>query len=325
MAVSTGRQSIILAKAQGTYGTAITTGLEQVPILTETFNTSKNATEIMHLRGDRLAEKFHYPFQSTEAEITFNLSPCDIFGELLVAASCSDTNYIPNTTTDSSATHSIGTTQRQFTFERNFNFANVTKDCQVFKDMQVNTFAIAVPASGFVECTVSMQGSDVTHGDTPSGSQSSADYFHTPFDAGNCTVSIGDTADDTSPTVQTGIVDFNLTIDNGMSPTYTVGAETPRQNILGKSVVSGSFTMHFETGAFYEVFLTEATRSLQLQIGSGNDGINFYMPEVAFTNVTIDNAEDLTTYAVEFTALAHHGSDGAVEKSSLIMDFDLNS
>ena len=76
-------------------------------------------------------------------------------------------------------------------------------------------------------------------------------------------------------------IDFNL--QNGLEPTFVVGANTTPQIVPGRSNLTGSISAHFETKALLDKFINETESSIELELGSTSNKYDFHIPRIKYT------------------------------------------
>jgi len=103
-----------------------------------------------------------------------------------------------------------------------------------------------------------------------------ASQTHAPFDSFTGVLKEGDT----EIAVITSI-DFNL--QNGLEPTFVVGANTTPRIVPGRSNLTGSISAYFENKALLDKFIDETESSIELELGSTNNKYDFLIPRIKYT------------------------------------------
>jgi hypothetical protein len=117
----------------------------------------------------------------------------------------------------------------------------------------------------------------------------------TPLDASIGAASGNEPFDTFTGTIDEGgssiasVTSFNLSIDNGLNPTYVIGAATSPQMEYGLANVSGTITAYFTNETLIEKFINETESELELALTDGLSGntYTFSLPRVKYTGATV--------------------------------------
>lgn len=302
MAISTGFETqLSLSAEENTYKTPPTTQYFEINQKSSSLSLSYENIAVERIRGDRNSENIIKGTESVAGDITVDLCPDDVHNIMIVSVLCDDTDADETSNGD---TYIPESTQRSYTIIQQLK----SDEFHRYKGCQFNAMSLTVGATGTIETTFSVIGATM---DTATAHTSSANpkvlactaAERIPFTADDAVVNFASN--------DNGFVtDFSLSIDNGMSPVYTVGSEQPILGHLGKAAVTGSMTVLFETDDEYDAFVARTETAIILTIGSGETGIKFTMPRCLLTTGTTEIAGDgAVTASFEFTAL-FKDSDG---------------
>ncbi len=300
MTIASGQNQILTFDTEGTYGTADTgSGFSVVEHKSNSLSLAKTTYEDEKLRGDREVEGMIHGQHSVAGDINFDLGFQASHIELIKAAM--------GDFTGSSDVFSIGTARRSYTFVRKFTDIT-TKDEQVFKGCEVNSFNMTIGSDGFIDCSVGIVGTTMTHTDDHSeGTVTSETVANAPYTSHDAVITEGGGA-------QTIITDLTMSLDNGMAPVYRVGTNIPVQGGQGKCRVTGSLTAHFDSGTLLDKFVAETATSLKIVLGTGTTDMSFEMPNVIYTTGAVEvGGEGLLSVSMDYTALVSTDGTSALK------------
>ena len=176
-----------------------------------------------------------------------------------------------------------------------------------FVGCQINAFSLSVGTSGTIETSFTLMGANMTEETSHVGTVSAVSAAErVPFQASDAQVTFNGSGSNVC-------TEFSLSVDNGMSAMYVIGDDTPIEGHLGKSAVTGSMTVLFESNAEYTRFVSNNKTAIVLTIGSGVTGLSFEMPVCALTAGTVEIASDgAVTASIEYTALFDSGVSSSI-------------
>ena len=289
MAIANGAQHSLHYIAESTYGTTPSTPTwTPLPHTGTTLALTKDAIESEKLRGDRQIEDFRHGNKSIGGDVTSELE-YGAFDDILEAVMCGSwtTNVLKS-----------GTTRRSFTLEREFGDL-ATPEYHRYTGVEFNSMAISVAPNAMVSTTFSVVGKDLTLATSEVASSTySADVGNTPFDSFTGSITEGGSSIAT-------VTSLEMTIENGLEPLFSVGADTTNRPSIGKSRVTGTLTTYFDSKALYEKFINETASEIvcTLTDTAGND-IEIDIPNVKYNSGQPDvSGEGAVTVAMDFVAL----------------------
>jgi len=289
MAIANGAQHSLHYIAESTYGTTHATPTwTPLPHNATTLALTKDAIESEKLRGDRQIEDFRHGNKSIGGDVTSEME-YGAFDDILEAVMCGawTTNVLKS-----------GTTRRSFTLER--KFADLaTPEFHRYEGVEFNSMAISIAPNSMVTATFSVIGKDLSLATAVVASSTySADVGNTPFDSFTGSITEGGSSIAT-------VTSLEFTIENGLEPLFSVGADTTNRPSIGKSRVTGTLTTYFDSKTLYEKFINETSSEIvcTLTDTAGND-IQIDIPNVKYNSGQPDvSGEGAVTVAMDFVAL----------------------
>lgn len=231
---------------------------------------SKDSFASEELRSDRkISDLRHGTFQ-VSGDIGFELSYGE-YDEFLSAALFNDwdTNVLKD-----------GIDEKFFTIER--EFSDITQ-YGIFTGCYMNTFSLSVASNAIVTGSFSVVGKSTSYSGTPLDATPTASQTNSPFD------SFTGTLDEGGSTI--GVVtSVDISVENGVEPTFVVGSNSSARNVAGRSTVTGTVTAYFEDASLLNKFINETESSMKLTLG---DGIS-------------------ESYTIEIPRLKYSGGDNSV-------------
>ena len=289
MAIANGAQHSLHYIAESTYGTTPATPTwTPLPHTGTTLALSKDGIESEKLRGDRQVEDFRHGNKSIGGDVTSEME-YGAFDDILEAVMCGTwaTNVLKS-----------GTTRRSFTLERKFADLD-TPEFHRYTGVEFNTLSLSISPNAMVGATFSVVGKDLSLATAEVASSTySADIGNTPFDSFTGSITEGGSSIAT-------VTSLEITIENGLEPLFSVGADTTNRPSIGKSRVTGSLTTYFDSKALYEKFINETASEIvcTLTDTAGND-IQIDIPNVKYNSGQPDvSGEGAVTIAMDFVAL----------------------
>lgn len=299
MAIATGFETQLSFAEETTYKTAPTGAYQELNQKSSSLALAFENVSVDRIRGDRNAEDILKGTKSVSGDITCDLSPDPAHNELIAAVfgDSDDVSESPG------STYTIGSTQRHFTFVNQV----MTGRFHEFVGCQINAFSLSVGTSGTIETSFTLMGANMTEETSHVGTVSAVSAAErVPFQASDAQVTFNGSGSNVC-------TEFSLSVDNGMSAMYVIGDDTPIEGHLGKSAVTGSMTVLFESNAEYTRFVSNNKTAIVLTIGSGVTGLSFEMPVCALTAGTVEIASDgAVTASIEYTALFDSGVSSSI-------------
>ena len=289
MAIANGAQHSLHYIAEVTYGTTPSTPTwTPLPHTGTTLALSKDGIESEKLRGDRQIEDFRHGNKSIGGDVSAEMEYGAV-DDILEAVMCG---------TWAANVLKAGTTRRSFTLER--KFADLaTPEFHRYTGVEFNSLSLSIAPNAMVGATFSVVGKDLALATAEVASSTySADIGNTPFDSFTGSITEGGSSIAT-------VTSLEITIENGLEPLFSVGADTTNRPSIGKSRVTGSLTTYFDSKALYEKFINETSSEIvcTLTDTAGND-IQIDIPNVKYNSGQPDvSGEGAVTIAMDFVAL----------------------
>tara|TARA_R110000744_G_scaffold29513_3_gene70411 strand:+ start:864 stop:1781 length:918 start_codon:yes stop_codon:yes gene_type:complete len=293
MAIANGAQHSIFFIAESTYGTTPSSPTwTPFPHTGTSLALSKDALESEKLRGDRQIEDYRHGNKSITGDISSELEyeAFDAVLEAVLGGSWA-TNVLK-----------AGVTRRSFTIER--KFADIAApEWHRHTGCEFNSVSLSVSPNSMVNATFSVVGQDLSIATAAIGSSTySADVGNTPFDSFTGSITEGGSSIAT-------VTSIDMTIENGLEPTFSVGSDTTGRPSIGKSRASGTLTTYFESKTLYQKFINETSSAIALTLRdvAGNTYvINF--STVKYNSGSPDvSGEGSVTVSMDFVALYYAG------------------
>jgi hypothetical protein len=296
--------------AESTYGTTPSTPtFDNIRHTSASLGLSKTTLESGELRDDRQIAHLRHGNKSVAGDIGFELS-YTTFDDFLEAALGG--TWATDTPSAGIDQLQAGTTRRSFTIER--KFANIaTPEWHRYTGAEINSFSLSVAPDAMVTGTFNFMAQDFSIGTAAiAGSSYNAATTTDPFDSFSGTITEGGSA-------IANVTSVELTLENGLSPLFTVGSALTDRPTIGKSRVTGTMTTYFQSKALLDKFINETASSLVfvLQDPAGNT-YDFTLPNIKYTGGQPDvSGEGEITIALPFTALydSTEGSNITIERN----------
>lgn len=257
------------------------------PMTGVSIGLTKDALESAKLRADRQVEDLRHGNRNVAGAIDSELEYA-AFDDLLEAA------FMGTWTTNVLKT---GTARRSFTFEKFIDVA--TDEYHRFTGCDVNTLNINVAPNQMVTMSFGIIGEDVTTNTSQvAGSIYSADVGNQPFDSFTGTITEG------AASIAV-VTSMDLTLDNGMNPQFVIGSSTTICPTEGKSRLTGSIEVLYESKTLYDKFINETSSELVLTLTDpAGNSYQIDIPNIKYTSGNPDVSGDgPITVSLEFTAL----------------------
>lgn len=285
MAQAQGSQRRLAYVVESTYGTTpATPTMKQIDYVS--FNGDLNTPEIMSqtIRPNRQMTGSRRGNISTTGDLTVELTPdnYDDFLEAFMQGTWA-TNVLK-----------VGQTQRSFSIED--GFLDIAQ-YRVFKGCVFNKLSIEVKPDSYVTATFGFMGSNTSAftssplSATPTSALAKDAFFHEAgiFKEGGSTVAY--------------VSGIKLDMDNNVDANNALGTTGVRNMTSGKFVVKGTVTALFESVTLYNKFQNATDSSLQFQVPSGLQTLDFNLPKINYTNGKIVGKGDAgVNVEMSFTA-----------------------
>lgn len=188
----------------------------------------------------------------------FGLGTVTIDGEDFVATAYNDALQ--------SATAKAGDTRKSFSIIREFSdFEAGQEPFLVFSGCEVSAWSLSASANGLAKSTFTLFGREMVGPSSaaPAGTTYAPAIDTEPFDTFSGSMEVDGVA-------QCIVTDYNLTINNGHAPKFTVGCAASGDPMVSQSVIEGSITVYLTDASLYKKFITEETLSLKLTLEDSN-------------------------------------------------------
>jgi len=112
-----------------------------------------------------------------------------------------------------------------------------------------------------------------------------------------------------------------MTLENGINPLFVVGSDVTEEPSIGKSRVTGTLGVFFQSKTLLEKFINETASALIFTLVDpvGNE-YNFTLPNIKYTGGQPDvSGEGEVTISMPFTALydSTEGSNLTIERNPI--------
>lgn len=298
----------ILEVTRGT--TPASPSFSNVRHLGTTMALSKSTIESGEIRDDRQIAFMRHGNKSVAGDLSVEMS-YGTFDDFLQAALggtwATDT---PSVGTDQLQ---VGTTRRYFTIER--KFANLaTPEWHRYTGAEVNTFSLSIAPDAVVSGTFGFIAKDASIGTAElSGASYGAATTTEPFTSFEGSITEGGSA--------LGIVtSLEMSLENGLNPLFVVGDSTSDTPSIGRSRVTGTVGVYFQSKTLLEKFINETSSSLVFTLvdPAGNQ-YEVTLPNIKYTGGQPDVSGDgEVTISLPFTALydSTEGSNLTIERTA---------
>lgn len=295
-----------------TYGvTPATPQLDNVRHTSCTLGATKTPIESAELRDDRQIAHFRLGNKSVSGDIGFELS-YGTFDEILQALLGGTWNVgVPALGTDQLQ---VGGIRRSFSAER--FFANLdTPEYHRFTGLEFNSFSLTVAPDAIVSGSFSCICQDSSI-DTAviAGATYPAATVSQPYDSFSGVITEGGVA-------IASVTSIDMSLENGLNPLFVVGSDVTEQPSIGKSRVTGTMNVFFQSKALLDKFLNETASALVFTlIDPDGNAYDFTFPNIRYTGGQPDvSGEGEVSLAMPFTALydVTEGSNLTIERTPI--------
>lgn len=264
MTFATGSRSGLSYITEATLGTTPSTPtMQAISFTTHDFTPDKARVQSNDINSDRMSRHDRHGNRQANGNLVVDLraSAYDPFIESAMLNSYS-TNVLKT-----------GTTLKSFTFE---DSANDIAQFRVFKGMAVNSMAMNIRPNEMVETTFGFQGTefDDTAQATIANSLTAASTAE-PMDAYTGSLSLNSVSSNAVTAIQ-------FSIENNITPAFSVGSVSAQELIYGRSTVEGTLTAYYEDediSGFFEDE-TEIPLSVSVRESTNTNGYDILFPRI---------------------------------------------
>lgn len=193
-------------------------------------------------------------------------------------------------------------------------FADVPAS-EVFSGCKVSRVAINLPPTGLATIAIDFVGKDIT--------TSASEYFTSPTAATTSTAlaAVSGVVRCAGAAVA-NVTGLSLDISSAQSGEAVVGANTVPFLAQGRTIVTGSVTMTFESTTYRDLFINETDNtSVRVVLTTSSDAaadfIGFNMERVKFQGATKDDGEKTLTMTLPFQALLYQAGGSALDATTI--------
>jgi hypothetical protein len=273
MAFAQGSRSRLSFINEVTYGTTPSPSpeLTVLPFNTHSLDLTKQAVESAEVRFDRMTQIFRHGNKSVSGDIEFDFR-ADDFDAVLESLFFNDFD---------TGVLEVGTTINAMTIE---DAALDISEYRQYTGLVCSSGTFSFAPNQMVTLSTSWVGKNMTQAASSLDATPTAASTNQPFDSFTATLS----DNSTELTIASA---FSLTIDNGVAPTFVIGADTTPQIEYGRAAVSGSITLYYEDETLINKFLNETESSLELILTdpdgtSGND-YTILLPRIKYNGASV--------------------------------------
>lgn len=284
-----------------TYGTTPATPAFKVKEITgTTLALAKGTIESETIRSNRQVHDVRHGNRQIGGDISVELN-YDGFADILEAVMC-------GTWDDTGVSFLVpGSTRRSHSVLRQFTdiVAGGAKPFHLFKGVEFNTFNLTVTPEALVKATFGCMGREVAYADTaPTGATYVDASALKAFDSFTGAILVDGVA-------VSSVTEIQLNIENGLDPRFVCFDDKTLQPKIGKTRVTGSLGLYFQTSAFLEAFnaATKLALSFTLTDLDGNE-LTFELPSILGSGGQPDvNGEDDVMITFPFSAIYESGAE----------------
>ena len=310
--IATGARHSMAMIAETVYGTTpATPQLDDIRHVSTTLALTKSSNESAEIRSDRQIAHFRHGNKSVAGDIAIELS-YGTFDALLEAVMCGAWDAdVPAVGSDQLQ---VGTTRRSFTVERKFGNLAVP-EYHRYTGLEVNSLNMSIAPDAIISGSFACIGQDLAIDTAIIAGANYPDPTTTePFDSFSGVINEGGAA--------IGVVtSLDFTLENGLNPLFVVGSDKTIDPIIGKSRVTGTMNVYFESKTLLEKFINETASSLDFTLvdPDGNE-YKFNFPNIKYTGGQVDTSgEGEISLPLPFTALydVTEGSNFTIERTPI--------
>jgi len=299
--IATGSKTEIAYIEEVTYGvTPATPVFQKVCYEGTTLGITKDTLENTCLTADRQIKELRTGNRQTGGDLSTNLE-YGSFDDWLEAV-------LMGTWTGDVL--KAGIISRSFTIEKHFDLD--TDEYHRFTGCKFNTWSLSVDPTSLVASNFAVIGKDIDDQNLTSivaGATYTDAANSPPFDSFTGTIQEGGISIAT-------VTAIGLELDNGIEPAFVLMSQTTIEPGEGKSRLTGTLEVFFESSALYTKFLSETPSSLEFTlVDTGGASTEFNIPNLKYTAGNPDiSGEGNITLPMTFTAIYD-----AIEESQIVI------
>jgi len=306
------RHSLAIVPEVAGYGiTPATPVFEDIRHTSVSMGVSKTGIESAEVSSDRQIKNYRHGNINVAGDIGIELS-YGSFDTLLAAALCDD--WATGTPIVGTDQLKAGVLRKSFTVERIFKNLAIP-EYHRYTGGEVDGFSLSVQPDAIISGSFSMLAQDAII-DTAiiAGATYPNATVTEPFDSFSGTINENG--------VPIGIVTgLELSLENGLNPLFVVGSDVTEEPSIGKSRVTGSLNVYFQSKLLLLKFINEESSSLDFTlIDLDGNAYKFKIPNIKYTGGQPDVAGDgEVTLSLPFQALydVTEGSNITVERTPI--------
>ncbi len=191
-----------------------------------------------------------------------------------------------------------GTVRRSFTIERGFNGLD-TPEYHRSTGVEFSGFDISLAPNSLATITYNTIGQGLNIDTSQiAGSNYNPMTTNKPFDSFTGSITEGGSA-------IAVVTQMDMTLDNGMEPTFTLFDDETIRPADGKSRITGTLTAYYEDSSYYSKFINGTDSAIVfIMIDPDGNQYEFNFPNVKYTGGNPDVSGDgPVTLALEFSAV----------------------
>lgn len=292
MPFSQGSRTGLSYITEASFGITPVGNFTPLPFTTHGLNLSKDRVEGTDIRSDRMPRHDRHGNRQIGGPIVADLRAL-AFDDLL------ESTMFSTFSADIDPVLETGTTLKSFSIE---DAANDIGQYRLFTGCAVSSMAISVAPKQMVTTTFTMVGKDMTIGQAGKTVDTLSET--NPFDSYSGDISISDNG--TEPVSIATVTSLEMTVDNGLNPTFVIGSDSTPQLEYGRSEISGTLVAYFEDATLIERFVneTETALSFNLSDPEGTVTYKFFLPRVKINSADapVENPQS-RMITCEFVAL----------------------
>lgn len=290
MPFAQGSRSSLSYIPEVTFGVTPAGNFTNLPFNTHSLNLSKERVEGNEIQADRMTRVDRHGNRQTGGDVVVDLRAGDF--DALIESAMFSSFAVDDTI-------GIGTTLKSFTIE---DAANDISQYRLFTGMTVSTMSISIAPNQMITTSFGFVGKDHTISGT--GKTITASSTNQPFDSYSGEIYLNDTGG--SDTAIAIVSSIELSLDNGLNPTFVVGSASTPQLEYGRGRVEGTLTAYFENSDLLNRFINETETELTVSVDdpTGANPYTFYLPRIKVNggDVGVDN-EQSRMVTMPFVAL----------------------
>ena len=296
-----------------TYGiTPLTPQFDDIRHVSTSLGATKDGIESAELSGDRQIKNYRTGNKSVAGDIGIELS-YGTFDELLLAALGG--SWATDTPSAGIDQLQVGVNRNSYTIERHFSNLDVP-EYHRYRGCEVNSFSVSVAPSAIITGSFNIMAQDIDTPDTAiiAGATYPAATTTEPFDSFSGVINEGGSA-------IAVVTSLELTLENGLNPLFVIGSDVTELPSIGKSRVTGTVGLFFQSSALLNKFIDETATSLDFTlVDPAGNAYDFTLPNIKYTGGQPDvSGEGEVSISMPFVALydSAEGSNLTIERNPI--------